>query len=144
VNSEEAEAKNHDIHNLKKVECDDALVDSEVYVYHQEGSKEIFDGHDRRPDDHKLTVSLEGRFDLDLANGIFLTLEKSTLPPIRVRIERAEVAAFEEWACGKEGRLVVEVLFAEKSHATDREKYKIYKSGISGCACKRYTKNESI
>lgn len=119
-------------------------MDSEVYVYHQEGSKEIFDGHDRRPDDHKLTVTLEGRFDLDLANGIFLTLEKTTLPPITVSVDSAEVAAFEEWAGGKEGKLVVEVLFAEKSHATDREKYKIYKSGISGCARKRYTKNESI
>lgn len=44
----------------------------------------------------------------------------------------------------KEGKLVVEVLFAEKSHATDREKYKIYKSGISGCCRKKYIKNETV
>lgn len=39
---------------------------------------------------------------------------------------------------------MVEVLFAEKSHSSDREKYKVYKSGISGCSRKRFTKNETI
>lgn len=38
----------------------------------------------------------------------------------------------------------MEVLFAEKSHSTDREKYKIYKSGITGCSRKKYIKNETI
>lgn len=95
-------------------------MDSEIYVYHQEGSKEIFDGHERIPDDNKLTVRLEGRFDVDLANGIFLTLEKTTLPPIIVTIDPAEIKLFEETMGGKDGKLIVEVLFAEKSHATDR------------------------
>lgn len=38
----------------------------------------------------------------------------------------------------------MEVLFAERSHASDREKYKIYKSGISGCCRKKYIKNETV
>jgi hypothetical protein len=116
-------------------------MDSEVYVYHQEGSREIFEGQNTRPEEHKLTVHLDGRFDLDLANDIFLTLEKTTLPPITVTIDPAEVKAFEEWPGAKEGKLVVEVLFAEKSHSSEREKYKVYKSGISGCSRKRFTKN---
>lgn len=49
VNSEDLEPKNHDIHNLKRPDCDDAVMDSEVYVYHQEGTKEIFDGQARSP-----------------------------------------------------------------------------------------------
>jgi hypothetical protein len=95
-------------------------MDSEVYVYHQEGSKETFDGHERRPEEQRLTVKLDGAFDLDLANNIFLTLEKTTLPPITVFIDPAEIRLFEETVGSKEGKLVVEVLFAEKSHASDR------------------------
>jgi hypothetical protein len=138
------EAKNHDIHNLKKSDCDDVVMDSEIYVYHQEGSKEIFDGSDRANNESKIAVQLDGRFDVDLANGIFLTLEKTTLPPIIVTISSAEIKLFEETVGAKDGKLIVEVLFAEKSHATDREKYKIYKSGISSCARKKYIKNETV
>lgn len=69
-------------------------MDSEVYVYHQEGSREIFEGQDLRSEGHKLAVHLDGRFDLDLANGIFLTLEKTTLPPIIVTIDPSEIKAF--------------------------------------------------
>lgn len=43
--SDDPEIKNHEIHNVKKIEHEEALVDSDIHIYHQEGSKEIFEGH---------------------------------------------------------------------------------------------------
>lgn len=145
LNSDDLETKNHDIHNFKKAEFEDAVMDSEVNAHHLEGNRETFDGHDRSPEEHQLmTARLDGPLDVDLANNIFLTLEKNILPPIIVTLDPAEIRAFEEANGGRDGKLVVEVLFAERSHATDREKYKIYKSGISGCCRKKYMKNETV
>lgn len=64
-----------------------------------------------------------------------------------MKIEEAELRFFEETAAGnvgKDWKLVVEVLFAEKSHSSEREKYKIYRGGIGGSARKRWIKGDSI
>jgi hypothetical protein len=101
------------MHNFKKMEVEDnAVLDSEVYVSYQEGSRETFEGEGRIPGSHKLTAVLEGSLDIDMANNVFLLPEKAVLPLITVRIDPSEVKFFEETAGGKDWKLVVEVLFA--------------------------------
>lgn len=41
-----------------------------------------------------MTAKIDGVLDIDLANNIFLTLEKNILPPIIVTIDPAEIRAF--------------------------------------------------
>lgn len=71
-------------------------------------------------------------------------MEKSIIPTINVHISQAEIKLFEEYAAGKDWKLVVEIMFAEKSHSSNAEKYKIFKGGISGLSRRKYTKNEVI
>lgn len=121
---------------------DNAVLDSEVYVSYQEAARETFEGDLRSPNTQKLTALLDGTLSIDIANNVFLLPEKTVLPPITVSIDPSELKLFEDAAGGKDWKLVVEVLFAEKSHSS--EKYKVFRGGISGAARKRYTGDETI
>lgn len=92
---------------MKKIEHDDTVLESDIHVSHQDGSKEIFEGQEYLNQDPKLTVKLDGNFDIDIANNIHLTIERVTIPPIIVQISSAEISAFEEAACGRDWKLVV-------------------------------------
>ena len=144
ASNDDPETKNHDIHNLKKIEHDDAVLESDIHVSHQDGSKEIFEGQEYLNQDPKLTVKLDGNFDIDIANNIHLTIERVTIPPIIVQINSAEISAFEEAACGRDWKLVVQVMFAQRSHSSVNEKYKIYRGGILGSSRKIFTKSDTI
>lgn len=142
--SDDPDIKNHEIHNVKKIEHDDVLLDSDIHIYHQEGSKEIFDGHQYNAEEPKLTATIETTFDRDLANNVYITVERSTIPPILVNINPKEIVAFEEAAAGHDWKLVVEVMFAERSHSSQHERYKIFKGGIAGSCRKKFIKSETI
>ena len=55
---------------------------------------------------------------MDLINKIHMTVEKSTLPSINVQISQSEIQLFEEASANKDWKLVVEVMFGEKSHSS--------------------------
>jgi hypothetical protein len=72
-----------------------------------------------------------------------MTIEKSFIPTITVKLTENIIREYEEVSEGKDWKLVVEVLFAEKS-SIDKEnfkKYKIYKGGLNGITRKKYNKS---
>lgn len=73
-----------------------------------------------------------------------MTIEKSFLPTITVQISQQEIKLFDEAAAGKDWKLVVEVMFGERSHSAANEKYKIFKNGIAGPCRKKYIKSELV
>jgi len=54
-----------------------------------------------------MNVKLSGTFNTDIANKIFLTIEKSIIPNIVVEISPAEIKFFEETVTMRDARLVV-------------------------------------
>lgn len=92
----------------------------------------------------KIKASLDGAFDRDIANDVHLTFERANIPNITVHISPDEIAAFEEASAGRDMKLVVEVMFGEKSHSTQSEKFKIFRNGIAGSYAKKYCKSNVI
>ena len=118
ANNDDPETKNHEMHNLKKLEHDENVPESDIQVYHQEGSRELFDGHEHVTQDPRLTVRLDGSFDLDMANSVHITIERNTIPGIIVQLNPSEITHFEEEAKGRDWKMVVEIMFAERSHSS--------------------------
>ncbi len=88
------------------------MLESDIHIYHQEGSKEIFDGHENQSEEPRLKAHLDGAFDLDVANGVHVAIERMPVPPIIVQLSQREITAFEEAAAGRDWKMVVEVMFA--------------------------------
>lgn len=68
------------------MEHDDTVLESDIHIYHQEGSKEIFDGHESMTEEPRLNAILDGSFDRDIANKVHITIERLPIPPIVVTL----------------------------------------------------------
>jgi hypothetical protein len=92
---------------LKKAEHEEAVAESAIHVYHQEGSREIFEGHEHLSPEPRFTATLDGTFDVDVANNVHLTVEKIPIPTISIKISTDELAHFQEMANGRDWKLVL-------------------------------------
>ena len=82
---------------------------------------------------------------MDLANNMFLVMERSETPTIRVRVNPLHIQQFHATAAGaRDAKLVVEVMLGEKSHSTEKEKYKIFQGSLGGRTRKQLKKGDTV
>lgn len=86
-------------------------------------------------------VSIANNFNLDLVYDVFLALQNAVIPTITVKVPEDNV---KKWQTEGVDKLMLEVLLGEKTHSTDKEKFKILKRGIIGKTVKKVIAKEEI